>query len=413
MRGRTYVLNVAGLVAGFVLGQGSMFLAQTWLVARDELAVVGAVGLGLALLSFAQWAVDWGGLVILSRLAATREDTGYLAAACVVRICVATVLFTAILGGTFAFADTELLRGVLLGGAASVWVWAFNITGYLDGTGHSRYSGPINSLFWLAASGGIVVMDVGRPFAAGATVGGLFLAGVIVAVSAQHLIARVIGRPVRGQKPSRADIISFTREGSLFCLAGVPAQLYGRVLIVIVAATLGAEMAGVYVYIRNILVAANQGVMFVKRVEFPRLAKAVQDGVPTVSQMLFLQSGSIAVSTLCYAALLVAILVLSDMVPERFIVISDPLILFGILIPVFGLSSAFSRMVVALERMGAYALVIWATLPFSIAAVLVFIENLGLSAIVFSEAGMYCAQIAIYFAIVRRIVSSAVQDSKL
>src|SRR5437879_3618098 len=75
------LLKVGGLLTGFGLGQGAMFLAQTWLVAQNLTAALGEIGVGLAVLSLAQWTGDLGGALLLSRHAAVEESTAYVRAA--------------------------------------------------------------------------------------------------------------------------------------------------------------------------------------------------------------------------------------------------------------------------------------------------------------------------------------------
>src|SRR5882757_5071955 len=48
------LLRVGGLTLGFVLGQGSLFFALSWLVSKNQLEDVGHIGFGFAILSLVQ-----------------------------------------------------------------------------------------------------------------------------------------------------------------------------------------------------------------------------------------------------------------------------------------------------------------------------------------------------------------------
>src|ERR1043166_2001414 len=134
----TRLFKIAGLLTGFALGQGSMFLAQTWLVANSQLIAVGEIGLGLAIVSLAQWTADWGGTLLLSRHAAIDETVGYVRAAIAVRLSLAGPIIAAVLIFCVVYEETQFVQGMVWGGAASALIWAFNLTGYLDGKGRSE-----------------------------------------------------------------------------------------------------------------------------------------------------------------------------------------------------------------------------------------------------------------------------------
>ena len=64
MRGRT---NALLLIGSFGMGHGSLFLAQTWLLAKGELSFLGLFGASFALITLPPLPADWGGVVLLAR----------------------------------------------------------------------------------------------------------------------------------------------------------------------------------------------------------------------------------------------------------------------------------------------------------------------------------------------------------
>lgn len=62
------------LVFGFLIGQGAMFIAQTLLISKSEVALVGQITIGLGLLTLAQWLADAGGVFLIPRLLGSEEN---------------------------------------------------------------------------------------------------------------------------------------------------------------------------------------------------------------------------------------------------------------------------------------------------------------------------------------------------
>lgn len=390
------ILNVAGLASGFALGQGSMFLAQTWLVATNSLSIVGELGLALAVVSLVQWLADWGGTIILSRHAAQNEDSKFFISANFTRLILAVPILFVVSVFLLAVSDAPMLAGVILTGVGTAIFWAWNLTGYLDGKGKSAYSGPVSGLSWLAASLGIFLVDFEHPYSAGLTIGAMFTAGAGLTVFAQYVIAMRTGVHLKLSVPEMQQMRRFAREGGAFCLAGGPAQIYGRSLIAIVNAFLGADMAGVYVYIRQVIVAANQAIMFVRRVEFPTLVQRIQDEQITLFRLLTIQSWSISTSIIFYAVIFFSVMSGRNLLPSTYGIVLDNVLIFGILIPTWCFSSALGLLIVALEKTTTYAQIFLFTLFFCIISIIVFINPHGLIVIVMSEVAMHCLQIALY-----------------
>lgn len=51
-----------------------MFIAQTLLISKSEVALVGQITIGLGLLTLAQWLADAGGVFLIPRLLGSEEN---------------------------------------------------------------------------------------------------------------------------------------------------------------------------------------------------------------------------------------------------------------------------------------------------------------------------------------------------
>lgn len=388
--------GIAGLILGFGAGQGAMFLAQSWLVVRGELAFVGQVGLGLAGLSLGQLVADCGGIFILSRHAAQRQSDGYFASANLIRSAFG-ITAVLILAAVAYYAAGPIERAVVLGGVASISLWAINLAGMLDGLGRSEISGPISSFSWLFAALGLLLFDADRPEASGLLIGLLFTVGTALTIICQYIIARRLGRRVLAARPSRGDMRAFMREGGFFLLANVPGQFYGRSLILVAKIFLGTDAAGAVVYARSIVTAATQAITFVRRVEFPVLAHQLSGGKLKIREMLGLQWWSIGGSILYLMAVSGSILLVpgsvlsgsSESIPIALLCLSAP-------IPLWAVSSSFQQAFLTVGNTRLYAVV--GNLGLLVAGTLILgtIRHLGLFAILWGEVATYGIQTIVY-----------------
>lgn len=387
--------GIAGLVFGFGAGQGALFLAQSWLVLRDELAFVGQVGLGLAGLSLAQLVADCGGVFILSRHAAQGRGDGFFASANVVRALfgISAALVLALIA-YFAGGATE--RAVILGGVAAIVIWSLNLVGMLDGLGRSAISGPLSSIAWLLAALGLLAYDPARPEASGLLVGGLFSLGALITICAQYVIAYRAGRRVLTARPSMREMKSFAKEGSFYLLANIPAQIYGRSLIVIANVFLGAEVAGAVVYARNLVTAATQGITFVRRVEFPALAQRLANAALPIRQVLGLQWWSIGAS-LAFVAVVVAVVTLGpELGGSGEESVRTALLCLSIPVPIWTLSSSFLQAFLALGNTRIYAIVANTTIWIGAGLILLTVRQMGLQSFLLGEFLIYGSQLCSY-----------------
>ena len=370
-------------------------MAQTWLIISGKLEIVGSVGLALAGLSLGQVISDCGGIVLLARRAAQGRAQECLASANLVRLAVG-IAAAVILIVVAALAADPVEFAVLLGGAASVVIWSLNLAGLLDGIGRTASSGPISSLSWLFTSVGMVFFDVSQPVRSGVIVGVLFSVGTAVSVVLQYRIARGAGVTLAKSRISTSLVREFAREAGYYTLASVPSQIYGRSLIAIAKAFLGAEMAGGVVYARNIITAAMQGISFIRRVEFPALTRHLATEGYRLKTAFRHQWWSIAAS---FAFLLFVgglLLVTPEVIGGRSGVVALALICLSVPVPIWAFSSAFGQVALAVGNTRVFAAVINGSVVLGIGVILATISAIGIFALLVGESVVYGAQFLTY-----------------
>jgi len=381
-----------------------MFLAQSWLVIQGELAFIGQVGLGLAGLSLAQLVADFGGTFILSRQAARGRGDGYFASANIVRVIVG-LLAAGILLAVALYAGGPIEKAVIVGGTAAICFWSVNLVGMLDGLGRSSISGPISGLSWLFASIGLFLHDESRPVESGVLIGALFSVGAAFTVCWQYIIAYRSGRRVISARPNLAEMREFAREGGYYSLANAPGQFYGRGLILISTIFLGADITGAVVYARNLVMVATQGITFIRRVEFPALARRLSCDTLDVRSMLRLQWWSICGSVVYLAFVLLALPFIptfvsdssADAIPVALLCLSLP-------IPIWALSSSFQQAFLAVGDTRIYALVGNIGLVIATSVILGTIGVVGVYALMAGELVTYMCQAGMYYWCYRKML---------
>jgi hypothetical protein len=396
--------KVGGLITGFVVGQGSVFVVQTWLIAEGKLSAVASFGFAIAILSLVQWTADWGGLVLLARHAVLGHDFQGVWAANAARLITAAPIVGVLATFAVLYTTTDpFASGMLFGGLAIAPLWSLNLSGFLDGHGKSALSGPIAGLPWVAAAVTtfLIFLFSDASFSAGLLVGGSYTVGCALCVAFQYMLVRsivVVGSP---RRIARADVVAYFCHGGIYCLGEFPNQLYGRALIVIVSVALGQQITGIYVYIRQVLIGFAQVIGFVKRVEFPRLASALLEMPLRLRRVVAAQLVNLGVSGMVLVAAFVAFQ-LRDWLPQRFSEIAYYFVFFAAVLPVWALSASFGQVLILQHKMTAYSGVLLGTIALSAIITTAFTQTFGLTFISWCEITMYVAQTALFARIAYR-----------
>ena len=277
--------NLAGLMAGFLISRGALFLNQTWLILSGKVAFLADFGIAYLLVSLASQIVDWGGQMLLARdvLIQNWDDARQsfwslsLVRALLAAIFCAVVVVVQL--GEIHIV-TPMLRAYLVYASIGVVVSAINATGPLDGLGYSGYNGLISSLPTLFSALAIPYAAGEDGARAGTALGAAYSLGSILSVALQHILLALRNRPLRLRAPaSFAQVWGSAADGYHVVLATLPGQFFYRVQ-VLGAAAIGAGVAGSFLYAKQIVSGFTQLAWFCRRTELSRFADAIRTPRP-------------------------------------------------------------------------------------------------------------------------------------
>lgn len=277
--------NYAFLIAGYAIGQGSIFIAQTWLVGTQQFHFLALFGTHFTFAILASGVVDFGSLTTLARHAIRRSNPCELSrlywATCVVRLSISLLVIG--IGIAIAVISGEPFSlPFVLGGAPGLVLWAFNAGGVLDGRRQSGISGMASSLPYICSSLVLPSVATVSEVEAGWILGGAFSMGL----GGSSLLTAWVAHRSGGLAMTRFRLnphsVRAALSNGMAVLANwVPGQAFYRLQVVICAVALGPVTTALFLYGKQIVNALSQLVVFMRRVEFPNLvAEAVQAHQP-------------------------------------------------------------------------------------------------------------------------------------
>ncbi|MDB5525643.1 MAG: putative permease protein [Rhizobium sp.] len=307
------------LIGGFGIGQGSIFLAQTYLVVTGRTELLAQFGIHFSFAMLGIIAVEAGSLTILSaqiaRLLVSQGNERDLWRVywetTVYRLTVAIVLIAGLVVFHSIVDLPDFSANYLIGMLPALLIWAFNGAGFLDGLQKSGISGITGSIAYVASAIGLVVSLNAIPATAGLLTGGALSIGYALTVFIQFSALGLLGWRPRCERPTSAGIRkAFIEETSM--LAGLaPGQLYFRAQLAIASIFLGATATAMLVYAKQIVGAASQISGFARRIEFPRMVQAVAaDPAIGIAPLVGIQKISFAIAAAMTGSIFVASLVI-------------------------------------------------------------------------------------------------------
>jgi hypothetical protein len=278
LRGST---NAALLVVSFAIGQGSIFLAQTWLIDRGALDLLANFATHFSFAILALMIVDGGSAVVVTRRMSLAAGPDLMMVArrccweaCAVRLGLAIVVSLIGLGYALTFGNV-FSRAYIPAAVPALLVWAFNVTGVLDGLRLSGVSGVTGMFAYVASALALAVTGIRSPGDAGMFLGSAMSVGYAVAVTAQLAVLVRLGfLPLMIPISARACRV-FTREAGAVLLSTLPGQLSFRFQVVVCALVLGEGSTALFLYGRQIAAAASQVLEFVRRAHFPAMVREI------------------------------------------------------------------------------------------------------------------------------------------
>ena len=273
------IINVGLLIAGLGLGQGTIFVVQTVLVAAGEYELLAAFGTHYSFAVLGVILVDAGASVTLARTVArlpagqnpNEEVWRIFCETTAIRLLLAALVCAAIAIYALGFASEGFSRWYVALAVPGFLLWAVNPVGLLDGLRLSGISGITGSAAFVITAIGLAVATHRSAEAAGAILGGAFSIGYLVTVGAQWIVLVRKGWLPQFPRLTRAGLTKSLRDGGALLFQYAPGQINMRVQLLLSTLYLGAETTALVVYAKQIVTAANQIVLFVLRVEFPGL----------------------------------------------------------------------------------------------------------------------------------------------
>ena len=278
---RQRLLNIAFLIVGLALGQGSIFIVQTALIAAGEYDLLSAFGTHYSFAILGIILVDAGASTTLARAVArlgnapdSREQFWRIfCETSVIRLLFAVCLGAAALVYAFEIAGDGFTECYVALALPGFLVWAFNAVGPLDGLRLSGVSGVTGAAAYVAAAIGLCLAAHRSTETAGAILGGVFSVGYLLTVGAQWIVLRRRGWLFQFSAPTQAGLFRALKDGCAILFQLVPGQINMRVQLVLSASHLGAETTALFIYAKQVVTALTQIIAFVLRVEFPGLVE--------------------------------------------------------------------------------------------------------------------------------------------
>ena len=393
------------LTLGFALGQGSIFVAQTWLVIQQQLEFLGLFGVHFTFAVLAYGVVDMGALTTVPKKVAADQFDGNISGAywpvVVARLPVAVIVCVAFLayglgyGGVFS-------ASYAIGIAPGLVIWSFNAGGLLDGLRRSGLSGLLGSLPYVASASVLPIALTLALDQAGLVLGLSFSIGLALAVILMILLLKVEGSGIRWERPHNSAVRAALLGGGAVLANWLPGQLFYRLQIVLCGVFLGPLAMGAFVYGKQIINAAGQFIALLRRVEFPilvsRLSKVRSHLLRETISTLWV---GLALALLGTVTLLGIALWARTLLPEHApvasaIAVLSPLIVTG------ALYLTLTQGLLASGRFGAAARVSNAMVVIGLAATVASAPQLALAGFVFAEATMHLVGTGLILSILMR-----------
>lgn len=380
------------IVSGFLIGQGSMFIVQSYLVAIGEFEQVAVIGIALGLLSLVQWASDGGGVFLLSRLEG-KEGFGWrLPNFFIARFIFSICFYVLLKSGLYFFQLNIAVQQALCFMPVIILFWSFNLTGLIDKLDKNKLAGPFSGLNWFLCS--LVVLLFSKDNYFGFYLGGAFSIGLLVTVVLQFFLLRndlkvKIKVSISRVKESLGSILGYN-------LAYLSAQSYARFIPILIDSSLNSSVSGMYVYAKNVSNTVGQLVQFIRRIEFPRVLKLVKQSSFDVVDIFKVQKFSFfaVLSAVLLSFLVYAVAVFFEM--DKYLSVIELCVWLLILLCIWLVSSSYGQIFVAQGKLFTYGLVVSITSIISAGFVKFLIGIGGVYAVVGIEAVMLIVQIFIY-----------------
>lgn len=287
--------RIFSLLLGFGLGQGSMFLAQTYLLYHQRFELASSSAIGLGFLSLTYWTVEMGGIFTFNKAfqKSTSDICNYFTARFILGLGVAVISLVALIS---IKAKDELLFGVITIAPAIAVATTVSLLGYIDATQKNQKISHMSGLPWIFASISLLLpQHLTTPYQHGITIGLAFLAGQLLFTLAQHACMRREVNQLNFKSIKNKEVISYLKDGVAYNISFSSSQIYGRTTPMLIDTIIGAKISSLYIYTRNITNMFSQVAIFAKRIEFNRLSQTKDHRVTTLIKLQNISSSLTAI----------------------------------------------------------------------------------------------------------------------
>jgi O-antigen/teichoic acid export membrane protein len=394
---RSKLANLSLLIVGFGLGQGSIFLAQTWLVAEGRLHLLAEFGSLYAFAVLGVFIVETASTITLSRhvsaqrarQAKSGELWEILWSTALVRLGLA-LLIIALALACLPFIPSGFARNYALAVLPCYFLWSISSAGLLDGLNRSGISGLTGIFPYICSAAALPFAAPLDDATAGLILGLAFSLGSALTMATQWVALLAMGYRPQGVRLGRALIAATGREILAVLFTTLPGQAFYRIQILLAGLFLGPTATGLFIYAKQTINAVNMLFVFIRRVEFPHLVEQIakHNRNPADATFKAFRLG-LLISLICAIALVIAGTVGSNLLPPQFEEPLRTIAIFSPLVLTLALSSAYNQGLFAVD-MASYAARI-SLLAATSGAVLSYLLVLwmGTPGFVIAEVGMH------------------------
>jgi len=387
--------NLIYILIGFLFGQGSMFLVQTYLITQNLFELIANVGIALGLLSLIQWATDGGGVFFLSKYEqenSLEQNLGVFIQARLIIGCSFTCLM--LLPLFFFELVSDVVIEVFIFSPFVVLIWAFNLTGVADSRNKNKILGPISGLSWCLSS--LLLFFFYECEYLSYIIGSGYCLGLLFTVFIQIKILKVSVKDLVRFKNLRS-CVRMLKLVLGYTSAYISAQGYARVIPILISYSIDGVTAGMYVYAKNFTNSISQLIIFSRRVEFTKLVSALKFDFK-IKDVFFAQKVSLIIA-LAIGSIIMVFYFLTFMIDtfqQYRLVIMFSMVMAALQV-LWVFSSSLGQVLVVQDDTRYYSLVIFFSSFFSMCFIFLFINEVNVFSVFISEALMFLIQIYFYF----------------
>lgn len=380
------VKQFLSIVFGFVLGQGTMFIVQTYLLINNKIEIIANIGIGLGILSLVQWMSDGGGIFQLSRMIDDGKLQKNIFSLFLGRLIMGSGLFLIIYSLVLYFYENNNVVQIIKLGWVVVILWSFNLVGILDYYSKNHMYGPFSGINWMLPAIYVYFYSEEPNLYIGVSVS--YLIGIFLMLAIQFVLIKPKFLIKISMKIDRKTI----KSAFDYNLAFLISQGYARIVPIIIDKNININTSGVYVYAKNICNLISQLCQFIRRLEFKILVEQFKKENSS-SKIMYLQK-----KTLLFVLISTCSVILISGIGYKDVIGKDDVLLYMMLLLLIPwvIASNYSQYFISIGALKIYSRVMCYSVIISLITINYFIMYIGVYSIIVAEVLMYLFQIYIY-----------------